>query len=71
MAEQLLEKARVRRAELDCPGIATEDFLEHGYDGASIREIAGMLGLTDNACKQTIFRAVKKMRLELAPLVTT
>ena len=30
-----------------------------------------MLGLTDNACKQTIFRAVKKMRVELAPLVAT
>ena len=41
------------------------------FEGHSIREIAGMLGLTDNACKQTIFRAVKKMRVELAPLVTT
>ena len=40
------------------------------YEGHSIREIAQMLELTSDACKQTIFRAVKKMRIELQPLVT-
>ena len=41
------------------------------FEGHSIREIAEMLGLTTDACKQTIFRAVKKMRTQLTPLVTT
>lgn len=41
------------------------------FEGHSIKEIAQMLDLTTNACKQTIFRAVKKMRIELAPLVAT
>lgn len=41
------------------------------FEGHSIKEIAQMLDLTNDACKQTIFRAVKKMRIELAPLVAT
>ena len=41
------------------------------HEGHTIEEIAQMLDLTTNACKQTIFRAVRKMRIELAPLVTT
>lgn len=41
------------------------------FEGHSIRDIAGILGLTTGACKQAIFRAVKKMRIELKPLVTT
>jgi len=41
------------------------------FEGHSINEIAQMLDLTSNACKQTIFRAVRKMRIELAPLVAT
>jgi RNA polymerase sigma-70 factor, ECF subfamily len=41
------------------------------FEGHSIHEIAQILDLTTNACKQTIFRAVKKMRIELQPLVAT
>jgi RNA polymerase sigma-70 factor (ECF subfamily) len=41
------------------------------FEGHSIKEIAKMLDLTTGACKQTVFRAVKKMRIELRPLVTT
>jgi RNA polymerase sigma-70 factor (ECF subfamily) len=44
--------------------------LKH-YEGHSINEIAQMLDITTGACKQTIFRAVKKMRIALQPLVTT
>ena len=40
------------------------------FEGHSIREIAAMLELTSGACKQTIFRAVAKMRNALQPLVT-
>ena len=36
-----------------------------------IKEIANILDLTTGACKQAVFRAVKKMRIELRPLVTT
>ena len=41
------------------------------FEGHSIKEIAQILDITTDACKQTIFRAVKKMRAELAPLVAT
>jgi RNA polymerase sigma-70 factor (ECF subfamily) len=41
------------------------------FEGHSIQEIAQILDLTTNACKQTVFRAVKKMRVELQPLVST
>ena len=41
------------------------------YEGHSIKEISQILEMTTGACKQTIFRAVKKMRVELRPLVTT
>ena len=41
------------------------------FEGHSIKEIAQILEMTTDACKQTIFRAVKKMRIELRPLVTT
>jgi RNA polymerase sigma-70 factor (ECF subfamily) len=41
------------------------------FEGHSIQEVASILELTTGACKQAIFRAVKKMRVELKPLVTT
>ena len=41
------------------------------FEGHSIKEIAQILDLSSSACKQAVFRAVKKMRIELAPLVTT
>lgn len=41
------------------------------YEGHSIQEIADMLELTTGACKQAIFRAVRKMRAALQPLVAT
>jgi len=41
------------------------------FEGHSIKEIATILDLSTNACKQAVFRAVKKMRIELGPLVAT
>jgi RNA polymerase sigma-70 factor, ECF subfamily len=38
------------------------------FEGWSIAEIAGALGLDESATKQSIFRAVKKARAVLAPL---
>ena len=41
------------------------------YEGHSIKEIAQILDLTSDACKQAVFRAVQKMRVALQPLVST
>jgi RNA polymerase sigma-70 factor (ECF subfamily) len=41
------------------------------YEGHSIKEIADMLEMTTGACKQAVFRAVRKMRIALQPLVAT
>jgi RNA polymerase sigma-70 factor, ECF subfamily len=39
------------------------------FEGRSIEEISGALGLKTNAAKHSIFRAVKKMRAALEPLI--
>jgi RNA polymerase sigma-70 factor (ECF subfamily) len=44
-------------------------FLMRHYHGCSIDEICRALDLKTNAAKHSIFRAVKKMRSELQPLV--
>ena len=44
--------------------------LKH-YEGHSINEVARIMEITTGACKQNIFRAVKKMRIALRPLVAT
>ena len=41
------------------------------FEGHSINEISEILEITTGACKQAIFRGVKKMRIALQPLVTT
>jgi len=40
------------------------------FEGQSIEEISRALGLKTNATKHSIFRAVKKMRIALEPLVS-
>jgi RNA polymerase sigma-70 factor, ECF subfamily len=39
------------------------------YEGLSIDEIAGILGLKTGAAKHSIFRAVRKVRRELRPFI--
>ena len=39
------------------------------YEGHSISEISQILETNNNACKQVIFRAVRKMRAALTPMV--
>ena len=39
------------------------------FEGLSIEEIAGMLGLKTGATKHSIFRAVRKVRRELRPFI--
>jgi len=41
------------------------------YEGHSIKEIGEILGLSGDASKQAVFRAVQKMRSALQPLVST
>lgn len=44
-------------------------FVLRHYEGQSIAEISRALGKRDNATKQSIFRAVKKLRRALIPFV--
>jgi RNA polymerase sigma-70 factor, ECF subfamily len=43
-------------------------FILRHHEGRSIREISDMLGLGTSAAKHSVFRAVKKLRVSLAPL---
>ena len=43
-------------------------FVLRHYEGLSIGEISGTLGINDNAAKHSVFRAVQKLRKALAPL---
>ena len=45
-------------------------FMMRHFEGRSIEEISHSLGLKTNATKHSIFRAVRKMRTALEPLVT-
>jgi len=44
-------------------------FVLRHFEGQSIDEISAALGLSDNAAKHSIFRAVQKLRRALEPLV--
>ena len=51
------------------PQVRTAFVLRH-YEGMAIEEIGSVLGLKDSATKNSIYRAVQKLRKELEPLVT-
>jgi len=46
-------------------------FVLRHFEGQSIEEISGTLGLSNNAAKHSIFRAVQKLRRALEPLVAS
>lgn len=57
------------RAELDrLPAAERTAFLLRHFEGRSIAEIAAALGRGENAAKQAVFRAVRKLRRALGPL---
>lgn len=61
--------ARVQQA---LEGLSAQEraaFLMRHYHGCSIEEICRALDLKSNAAKHSIFRAVKKMRVALRPLM--
>lgn len=44
-------------------------FVLRHFEGLSIEQISGMLGVGGNAAKHSVFRAVQKLRKALEPVV--
>jgi RNA polymerase sigma-70 factor (ECF subfamily) len=70
--ERLAQSAEIQRrvqdALLDLSPLERAAFTLRHYEGRSIEEISGTLGLGTSAAKHSVFRAVKKLRAALAPL---
>jgi len=64
-------QARITDAMSGLSQMERAAFVLRHFEGQSIDEISRALGLKTNATKHSIFRAVKKMRLALEPLVAT
>lgn len=64
---QEVERA-VRGALADLSPMERAAFVLRHFEGRSIAEICGALGLRESAGKQAIFRAVQKLRRSLEPL---
>ncbi len=62
---------RVARAMSSLSRMERAAFVLRHFEGQSIEEISRALGLKTNATKHSVFRAVKKMRVALEPLVGT
>ncbi len=60
---------RVQAALAALTADARTAFVLRHYEGCSIAEICGAMGLNASAAKHAVFRAVKKMRLALEPLM--
>jgi len=63
-----IERA-VRGALTALTAVERAAFVLRHFEGRSIAEICGVLGVRENAGKQAIFRAVKKLRRVLEPLI--
>jgi RNA polymerase sigma-70 factor (ECF subfamily) len=59
---------RVQDALRDLSPLERAAFTLRHYEGRSIEEISETLGLGTSAAKHSVFRAVKKLRIALAPL---
>src|SRR3954451_1229714 len=59
---------RVQHALQELSPLERAAFTLRHYEGRSIDEISATLGLGTSAAKHSVFRAVKKLRLALAPL---
>lgn len=68
---QLDIRRQTQTAMMDLSEVERSALMLKHFEGYSIDEISQMLEITTGACKQTIFRAVKKMRIALQPLVAT
>lgn len=59
----------VRRAMQGLTPLERAAFVLRHFEERSISELCGLLRLSENAAKQAVFRAVRKLRSTLAPLV--
>ena len=70
--ERLMESTQVQETLDVALAALTEQertaFVLRHYEGLSIDEISGTLGINNNAAKHSVFRAVQKLRKALAPL---
>jgi len=64
---QMVDRAQAAIAEL--PEAERTAILLRHFEGQSIAEIAGVLGGGENSAKQAVFRAVRKLRAVLVPLM--
>ena len=68
MAQSAEIETRVQRALCELSPLERAAFTLRHYEGRSIDEISATLGLGTSAAKHSVFRAVKKLRVALAPL---
>ena len=68
MAQSAEIEQRVQGALQELSPLERAAFTLRHYEGRSIDEISTTLGLGTSAAKHSVFRAVKKLRLALAPL---
>ena len=68
MAESAEIDRRVQHALQELSPLERAAFTLRHYEGRSIDEISATLGLGTSAAKHSVFRAVKKLRVALAPL---
>ena len=72
--ERMLLSAELRKRVSDAmqrlTAVERTAFVLRHFEGCSISEIGAVLKVGDEAVKNTVFRAVKKMRIELEPFIT-
>jgi RNA polymerase sigma-70 factor (ECF subfamily) len=68
IAESAEIQQRVQHALGELSPLERAAFTLRHYEGRSIDEISATLGLGTSAAKHSVFRAVKKLRIALAPL---
>lgn len=72
--ERMLLSAELRKRVSDAmqrlTAVERTAFVLRHFEGRSISEIGTVLKVKDEAVKNTVFRAVKKMRTELEPFMT-
>ncbi len=64
-----IRRAVARVLETMSPKERAAFVLRH-FEGRSIAEIGSLLGMRTNACKSAVFRAVRRLRADLHPLLT-
>ena len=68
LAESAEIGQRVAEAMRELSPLERAAFILRHHEGRSIQEISRMLGLGTSAAKHSVFRAVRKLRVTLAPL---